>query len=246
MSAWVTRLRPKSRARMRLFCFPYAGGGASIFRTWSAALPEDIEVCPIQLPGREERLPEQPFTCLATLAPVLAKAVRPYLDLPCVFFGHSMGALVSFELVRYLRRQDAFEPVRLFVSGYRAPQIPDPAPPIHRLPKAAFVERLRRFNGTPKEVLHNAELMQLMLPLLRADFAVCETYAYSNEKPLTCPISTFGGRQDKEVSQAHLTAWRDQTLSSFKLRMLPGNHFFLQSAREALLQAVSEDLSQRW
>jgi medium-chain acyl-[acyl-carrier-protein] hydrolase len=154
-----------------------------------------------------------------------------------------MGALISFELARQLRRQYSLSPVHLFISGRRAPQIPDLALPIHHLPEAAFVEELRHLNGTPESVLQNAELMQLVLPIVRADFAVCETYVYSTEEPLDCPISAFGGLQDGEVSYDDLAAWRDQTNSSFTLSIFPGNHFFVQSARELILLAVSQKLT---
>lgn len=244
MNSWVTCPRPNPRAYLRLFCFPYAGGAASAFCTWSDDLPRGVEVCPIQLPGRESRLGEPPFTRLAPLVQALAPAIRPYLDKPFAFFGHSMGATISFELARQLRQQDDPGPVHLFVSGSRAPQIPDPDPPIHHLPEAEFVEELRRFNGTPELVLQNAELMQLFLPLLRADLALHEAYTYTADEPLDCPISAFGGLEDEEVSRDELAAWRDQTRGAFTLRIFPGDHFFLRSARALLLWAVSQDLTQ--
>src|SRR5205814_4666171 len=187
VDSWIQYYQSKPQACLRLFCFPYAGGGASIFRTWSENLPPEIEACPIQLPGRESRLLEAPFSQLFSLIEPVAQALLPYLDMPCAFFGHSMGALVSFELARYLRRQHGLSPVHLFVSGRRAPQLSDPDPPIHPLPEAEFLEELRSLKGTPEEVLQNTELLQLLLPLLRADFAVCETYAYAPETPLLCP-----------------------------------------------------------
>ena len=143
--------------------------------------------------------------------------------MPYAFFGHSMGSLISFELVRYLRREGHDPgPVRLFVSGHRAPQLPDPDPPTHHLAEPEFIEELRRLKGTPEEVLQNAELLRLMLPLLRADFALCETYIYRPEKPLTCPITAFGGLQDDEVPRETLAAWHEQTYNSFKLRFFVG------------------------
>lgn len=241
--SWVTCPKPNPQVRLRLFCFPYAGGGASIFRTWSDDLPAQIEVCPVQLPGRERRLKEPSFTRLSPLLQKLAQVLHPYLNIPFAFFGHSMGALISFALAHQLRRQYSLDPVQLLVSGHRAPQIPDPDPPIHQLPESEFVEELRRLNGTPDSVLQNAELMQLVLPVLRADFALLETYVYSTEAPLDCPISAFGGLQDGEVSYDDLAAWREQTNSSFTLSMFPGNHFFLQSARSLILSAVSQDLT---
>lgn len=239
---WITYYKENPQARLRLFCFPYAGGSAAMFRTWSKNLPASVEVCPIQIPGRENRLREPAFTQLELLVQALVPVLYPYLSIPFAFFGHSMGALISFELARQLRIQCGRSPVHLFVSGHRAPQIPDFAPPIHQLPDVAFIEQLRRLNGTPESVLQNPELMQLILPILRADFTLCEKYVYSSAKPLNCPISAFGGLQDCKVNCEDIATWREQTSSSFTLRMFPGNHFFLQNVRVPLLQAVSVDL----
>jgi len=151
---------------------------------------------------------ERPFTQLSPLIETLAQALAPLLDKPFAFFGHSLGALVSFELVRRIRRQYGVHPVRLFVSAGRAPQIPHRGRPIHTLPDKEFLMELRRLNGTPSELLGHEELMEIMLPVLRADFAVYETYLYSTEPPLNCPISAFGGLQDHEVSDSDLEAWR--------------------------------------
>lgn len=187
---------------------------------------------------------ERPFTQLEPLVQHLASPLLPYLDKPFAFFGHSMGGLVSFELTRLLRREYGVSPVHLFVSGHRAPQVPDPDLPIHALPESEFLEELRRFNGTPEAVLKNAELMQLLLPTLRADFAVIETYAYTPETPLECPITAYGGLQDREVSCNELEAWREQTNASFVLQMFPGDHFFLHSSGSLLLQALHQKLHQ--
>jgi medium-chain acyl-[acyl-carrier-protein] hydrolase len=239
---WIACRKPNPQARLRLFCFPYAGTGATIFRTWSDGLPADVEVCPVQLPGRGTQLMETPFTQLSPLIEALAQALVPLLDKPFAFFGHSLGALVGFELARQFRRQSGIQPVRLFVSADRAPQIPHRDRPIHALPEGEFLGGLRRLNGIPGKVLEDAELMQIMIPVLRADFAVYETYVYSTEPPLNCPISTFGGLQDHRVSRGDLEAWRDQTSVSFSLRMFPGDHFFWNTTQPLLLQALSQEL----
>lgn len=240
---WIVRSAPIPQPRMRLFCFPYAGGGASVFRSWSDALPEHIEICPIQFPGRENRLQEPPFTRLRPLIQTLAQVLLPHLNMPFAFFGHSMGALASFELALELRRQNAPRPVHLFVSGCRAPQLPRTSPPTHQLPDTEFIDELRRFNGTPEAVLQNSELLDIFLPLLRADLAMSETYDYVAEEPLDLPISAFGGLHDDLVSSDGLAAWQDQTRSGFTLRQFPGDHFFLIGSREALLRAMQQDLS---
>jgi medium-chain acyl-[acyl-carrier-protein] hydrolase len=240
--SWIACRKPNPHARLRLFCFPYAGTGASIFRTWPDGLPEDVEVCPVELLGRGTRLMETPFTQLAPLVQALAQALTPLLDKPFAFFGHSLGALVAFELARQLRRQSGVQPVHLFVSADRAPQIPHRDRPLHALPEGEFLLELRRLNGIPRKVLEEVELMQIMLPVLRADFAVYESYVYSTEPPLNCPISAFGGLQDYRVSRDDLEAWRDQTSVSFSLRMFPGDHFFWQTTQPLLLQVLSQEL----
>lgn len=241
--AWITRPQPHRRARCRLFCLPYAGGGSSLFRSWPAHLPPTIEICAVELPGRGGRLQEPPFTQLAHLLEAMVPALLPYLDKPFALFGHSMGALISFELARHLRRAYDLRPICLFVSGCRAPQMTAAHPPLHVLPEAKFMAELRRLDGTPEPVLQHGELMQLLLPLLRADFTLYETYTYDDEAPFECPISAFGGAQDPLVSRHSLAAWRDQTQGAFKLRILPGDHFFLNSACACLLQAITADLT---
>lgn len=240
---WTVYARPNPQARLRLFCFPYAGGSASIFRGWSERLPAEVALYPIQIPGRETRLLEPPFTRLDALIPALAQALRPHFGMPFAFFGHSMGALVSFELARYLRDHQDPTPLHLFASGRRAPQIPSADPPIYHLPEAEFLQEVRRYNGTPDGVLENAELMQVVLPALRADFTMLETYAYRPGEPLTTSISAFGGLEDRRVPHDSVAAWREQTRGDFRLRMLEGDHFFLHSARDLLLDYLAEDLS---
>jgi medium-chain acyl-[acyl-carrier-protein] hydrolase len=196
-----------------------------------------------ELPGRGSQLNERPFTRLEAIVEFFAKVIKPYLDRPFAFFGHSMGAMISFELARQLSGEAGAKLAHLFVSGRRAPQIPHTEPITYNLPTPELIEELRRLNGTPAEVLNNPELMHLMLPLLRADFEVVETYVYSRGPALGCPITAFGGLEDKEVSREEVQAWREQTADSFSLKMLPGGHFFLHSARGQLLRMLSQELS---
>ena len=240
--SWVTCPKPNPEASLRLFCFPYAGGSSLIFRTWVNSLPRSVEVCPVELPGRGTQMKLPLFTRMEPLVKAIAPILLPYLDKPFAFFGHSMGGLLSFELARQLRTEYSISPVHLFVSGRRAPQMPSPKPPIHALPETQFKEELQRLNGTPSSVLQNNELMQLLIPILRADFAVLETYIYKNEPPLECSITAFGGLQDQEVSVEELEGWREQSKGSYKLQMFPGDHFFIQSSQALLLQMLAKHL----
>ncbi|NER37551.1 MAG: thioesterase [Oscillatoria sp. SIO1A7] len=239
---WLACPRPNSQARLRLFCFPYAGAGASVFYPWSSQLPEDIELWAVQPPGREKRLREPLLTSLSSLIETLVPILKPYLDCPFALFGHSIGALVIFALARELRRRNYPVPKHLFVSGRRAPQTPALHPPIHQLPDAAFLAELDRYNGTPEAVLQNRDLMELFLPILRADLAIAETYSYVPEAPLDFPISAFGGLEDESVSPDRLAAWEKQSDRAFSLQMFPGGHFFFKSNPEALLKAISQQL----
>lgn len=236
------RLNPS--AALRLFCFPYAGGASHIFRAWPQSLPPTVEVCPVNLPGRGNRLLEPPFTNLTLLVQSIAQSLLPHLSKPFAFFGHSMGAIISFELARYLRKEQSPEPVHLFVSGRRAPQALDTEPSTYNLPEAKFLAYLRRLNGTPGEILEHPELMRLMLPLLRADFELVETYSYSKDAPLNCSITALGGLKDDRVKPAQLEAWRKQTSGHFSLQMLPGGHFYLHTAEPLLLEILSSELKQ--
>lgn len=241
-STWFKLLQPQPLARRRIFCFPYAGGSSSIYQHWPSTLPPDLEIYSVQLPGREGRYFEPPFTRLEPLIHALADAAGPYLDRPFVCFGHSMGALIGFELARELRRRSLPTPERLYVSAFRAPHTPSPHSPLHVLPDAEFLAELARLDGAPEEIWQDVELRQLMLPVLRADFALCESYSYVEEPPLDCSIVVFGGLDDREVGRDALRAWEKHTNASCRLAMVPGNHFFIHSSRSALLQTLAQDL----
>lgn len=244
VNPWFPGRVANPHAALNLFCFPYAGGGAQVFRRWQEAFPPDkqVQVYAAQYPGRASRLREPPIKDCRAMVEALAPFILPLTERPFAFFGHSMGAIVAFELARLLRRRHGREPVRLFVSGRRAPQVPSQEPPTYELPDAEFVEELRRLNGTPQEVLEHPELMQLMLPIIRADFTLTQSYVYEPEPPLDCPITVFGGTDDADVSREHLSAWCEHTTAPCALQMFAGDHFFLNVARDDLVRAITREL----
>jgi medium-chain acyl-[acyl-carrier-protein] hydrolase len=230
-----------------LFCLPYAGAGAISFSLWADELPADVcaavEVWSLEPPGRDMGRRQQLQTQVEAVVDRLQPLVEAYSEKPFALFGHSMGALLSFELARKLRAAGVPAPAHVIVSGHRAPQLPDRHAPIHELPESRFVARLRVLGGTPEEVLDNTELMELYLPVLRADFAMCETYTYTPAPPLDCPITAFGGLDDARVNRDEISKWQEQTRGAFTMRMFRGGHFFFQQGAQTLvLQAVGQCL----
>ncbi len=239
VSAWITCPRPRPDARVRLYCLPFAGGGASAYRAWGTSLPPWVEVCPVQLPGREDRYREPAHTSIVDLARALAREIIPRSDTPFAVFGHSMGAVLAFELARALRHAGAPAPLALMLAAYPAPHVPPARAAIHHLSRHDFIEEIRRLRGTPTAVLENQELMEFVLPILRADFQACDTYAYAPEPPLECPFVVFGGTDDREVDRQALDRWRELTSAACSLHMLPGTHFFVQTHADHVLATVS-------
>jgi surfactin synthase thioesterase subunit len=238
---WFAGRHPLASARVRLFCFPYAGLGASVYRSWIGALGPDVDVLPVQLPGRETRHNDPPFRRMNAAADALADALAPFLDVPFALFGHSMGALLAFETSCRLGHHPRLR--RLLVSARRAPHLADPLPPISQLPKAEFVRAVQqRYGGIPDAVLEVPELLDLLLPRLQADFELLDTYQCSAPPALACGISVFGGSNDTTVNRAELEAWQVHTAVGTQVRIVEGGHLFLQSQRESLVAAVATDL----
>ncbi len=224
---WI-RCRPANLARTRVFCAAYAGGSAAVFRGWEGYWQGEIELCAIELPGHGTRWREQPCPRLLPLVRDLVEAVGPLLDRSFVLFGHSMGALIVYELAHALAQHGA-RADHVVVSACRAPHLPSKRPPIHNLEHSAFVKELQRFNGTPARLFEH-ELLDMLLPVLRADFEAIETYVYAPKPPLACAFTVIGGLDDQIVTRDELAAWRSHTSGSFTLDMVPGDHFFLRSA----------------
>ncbi len=242
-SSWFVCPQANPKAETRLFLFPYAGGGPAAFGKWSAELPVQLEAWSAHYPGRGSRHNEPPIKQIIALAEKFSQAIQQLLDKPFVFFGHSLGGLVAFELTRHLRRNNLPQPKILFVSACGAPHIPDPHPPIHKLPDSEFLESLQQLNGVPSELLNQPDVMQLLIPILRADLEAIENYIYtSDDPPLNCPIIAFGGPDDPRVSRDHLEGWALHTDSGFKSQYFPGDHFFTNTARESVIASIVAEL----
>jgi medium-chain acyl-[acyl-carrier-protein] hydrolase len=247
----VVRLGARGVPRYRLFCVPYAGAGTTVYRDFPQDLPDWVEVWALRLPGRESRLAVPPLTDLGAVVEELVEGLTGGgpLDptgtppLPYAMFGHSMGALVCFALARAMRHRGLPEPAHLFVSGRRAPHLPDELPSLHRLPQADFLAEVRRLGGIPDQVYAEPGLIELLAPTLQADFAVCETYRHQVEPPLTCSISTFGGESDPTTSPHQLAAWQAETSGRFTARLYSGDHFFLHAHRARILADIGRDIA---
>jgi medium-chain acyl-[acyl-carrier-protein] hydrolase len=234
---WFFCRRANPEARVRLFCFPYAGGSATIFRDWASELPPWMEICPIELPGRWSRRNESMPESLSSLAQKIAHELNAYWDLPIVLFGHSMGALVAFELARSLRRQ-GISIEHLHVAARGAPRQHDVTLGLHRLPDDELVSALRReYQGISDAVMRDPELLSLVLPVIRADMRALETYEPAIEPPLECPIFVYAGEGDDAVKRPTLHAWNEQTRGQVSLQFLPGGHFFPMTNRGDFFRA---------
>lgn len=236
------RLRVE-RPRLRLFCFSYAGGSAASFMPWQEALGPDIEVCAVQLPGRGARFSEAPYTSMPDLVNAIAAVLKAHNTLPFAFFGHSLGALIAFELARHCQRQTQAMPEQLIVSGCNAPQMRNKTRDLHAMHDAALIKELQRYNGTPPELLQNRDLMELVLPTIRADFALAEKYHYSPSAPLNIPLTVLAGRDDEHTSSAQVEAWQREVTTKCHVDWFEGDHFFLQPKLHEVLDRIKSVLS---
>lgn len=241
---WLYRPAPRQSAFARLFCFPYAGVGASVFRNWPSGLPIEFDLCAVQLPGRTIRISEPAIASIPVLAENIADVITPHLDIPFVFFGHSMGAVLAGEVARELDARGLQLPRHLIVSARRPPHVPDPHPPLRNLTDAEFIDEvIRRYGGIAPEVLAEKDVLAILLPTLRADVAALETYRPPRRAPLQCPISAFGGADDALTPRADLEAWRSETALNFEVSVFPGGHFYLEAEQAAVLAKISTILS---
>ncbi|AHH99513.1 thioesterase II family protein [Kutzneria albida] len=243
-SPYVRRAR-RSQWRHRLICFPYAGAGAAGFADWPQWLPADVELIAVQLPGREDRIREKPLTTMSALVRTVALALRPYLQGQFAFFGHSVGAVMAYELARALRDKRGVQPAHLLLSGHVAPDHPVSLKRLHDLPEPEFREALRELGGTAGSVVDDENLMGLLLPALRADFTLGETYRYAPGEPLSAPITVFGGDRDERAPLDGLAAWRRHTTGPFAEHVFAGGHFYLNESGAELAEAIGSALGQQ-
>lgn len=227
----------------RLFCFPHAGAGAAAFRSWQAVLPSGLDILASRLPGRESRHDEPMPGTMQEVVASLAAAVRPCMELPFAFLGHCSGSLLAFELTRWLRRSHLPQPRALFVVARGAPQATPRMPPIHHLSTEEFLEAVAAIGDMPEPVRTNRELMELLEPVLRADFRVFERYRLADEAPLDVPISVFGVADDPHISPDDLAAWHEHTTQPFILRLMPGDELSIHPPGRGLLAGIRDDLA---
>ena len=242
-SPWILRRAPNPAARARLFCLPFAGGSASAWRDWGERLPSWVEVMPVELPGRGMRLGEPPIPALAPLVDAMLTGLAPWMDRPFAFLGHSMGALLAFEATRALRARGQRAPFLLAVSGYRAPHLPDPEPDLRALQGDALLERVRGLGGTPPEILASREILDLMLPVFRADFAVTETWTSPEEPPLALPLVVLGGLWDPRAPREAVEAWARHAAGPLRMAFFPGDHFFQRATPGPVCEVLAEELT---
>ena len=228
---------------MLLFCFPYAGGSPYVFRNWKTRLQPEIATIALQAPGRAMRIAEIPHDSIGEIVAEIMRSFPTLEDRPFAFYGHSLGALIAFELARQLRREDRPQPCHLFVGGARPPHIGPILPRLHGLQEQAFLNGLQaRYSGLPTAILDNPEALALFLPALRADFAAYESHAYRTESPLACPISGFAGERDALVPAGTVAGWEMHTSAAFDLQVLRGGHFFLEDSWEQLTDSIKREL----
>ncbi|MFF9719558.1 thioesterase II family protein [Streptomyces sp. NPDC014603] len=239
-SAWFpARSGPADPFRLRLYCLPHAGAGASAYRSWAGRLGDRIDVVPVQLPGREGRFGEEPLTTADGIADGLCAALAERGDRHWALFGHSMGALLAYE-VAHRMSSAGNPPAHLVVSGMTAPPLAAGRgrPAADSLGDDELVERIRALGGTPRDVLRSAEMMQLLLPVFRADYRVCDDYRFTPREPLRVPVTALGGAADRGAPAAGLAAWRDLTTAGYAMRLFPGGHFYLHDRLDEVLAAV--------
>lgn len=240
-SAWFTDFGQGAAAPIRLFTFAHAGGSANVYRNWAKALP-GVHVLAARLPGRESRFAEPPYSAMDTLIETLAEQIASRLDRPYVFYGHSLGGLIAFELTHRLRELGLRQPERLLIGAYRSPDRKSPHPPLHSLTGNDLIMGMQRYDSMPQAIVDSPELMELLEPMLRADFSLVETYAYRDRTPLGRPIVVFYGERDPLITNDHIEAWRDKSSAGVRLHPIDAGHLFHLTQEAELLGLLAEEM----
>ena len=244
-SPWLVRQARSASVEQRLFCFPYAGGSAQVFQGWGELLPPSVEVIAIQAPGKGTRLLEKPCATVGALCDELLPAMLPLLnDKPFSFFGHSNGAFIAFELSCRLQERALAMPRQLMLSASPAPWTRTIERPFSKMTDVEFKNVLKDLNGTPPAILDNDSLFELLLPGLRADFAMPENYQYQWSRKLHVDTHVFYGAHD-EISEAQIFGWQDQISTQLTFQKIDGGHFFIHNNAEELLSSVRDRLHSR-
>jgi medium-chain acyl-[acyl-carrier-protein] hydrolase len=245
-STWFFRPKINQRAKIHLFCFPYAGGNAEIYHSWPDYLPDEIEMIAIQYPGHLKSLGEKPFTRMSALVAAIYDEIKDYFDKPYAFFGHSMGAMITYDLCQYLNSKNAPLPVHIFQAARRAPHIQSIQPALHSMSTAEIISVMRNFSMLPEEIISNDYILQLILPGIIADFEIVETWQYNPQaKPLHVPMTVFCGVNDNQATRNDMEAWRKHTTGEFKIYIYPEQHFFIhhEQIRQNLIRIVAGTLN---
>lgn len=244
INSWFITPNLNNKAIVRLFCFHCAGGDASTFYPWAKKINSSIELISIQLPGHGMKFDEPKLRSMEAIIAYLNNAILPYFDRPYFFFGHSLGALVAFELTRSLQKNCKPLPECLFVAGKNPPHIRDQKFICH-LSDQEIIEEIKKYNGIPAEILAETSLMNIFLPIFRADFEVLETYVYYKSLPLTCNLIALGGVEDPIVKAVNIEAWKIHTSGKFQSYLLTGDHFFIKSQQPEVLEIIYQTIQPR-
>ena len=243
MSKWIFRPNNKSNAKIRLFCFPYAGSSALItYKFLIDALPYEIEVCPVEFPGRGTRISENLIDNLNEVISNISEEFTEFLDKPFIFFGHSMGALIAYELAHLLSDKYGRIPNKLYLSAHTAPNVNRKGQIIYLLEKKEFLEKLIQMKGISEEILLHQELLDMVLPIIKNDYKLCETYSYISKKKMDIPFHIFGGKYDEDISVENLRQWQNLTNGDFDLTLIDGDHFYLTKNKEEFLGILNSNL----
>lgn len=240
--SWFVRA-PGPRPRMRLYCFPYAGGQAGMFMCWQHTLGPSVGVCGVELPGRGTRFGELPLASIDAVVEQIARALESEAEIPFALFGHSLGGLIAFELTRHLARNARRLPVHLFISACGSPSRRDTGRKLHLLPNSELLDEVVKFDGTPRAVLENPDLLDVVLPILRADFRLADEYKYGPAPPLAVPMTVLAGLADRSVAADRIEPWAEESTASTHIVWLDGGHFFVDTHRTSVLRCVGRQLA---